>query len=142
MLRAKPASQLFRDTGRWCHCAADSNPQRKETDDMNPTIELSTPSKQQVRSLIVAHKNELRAFGVRRLGLFGSFVRGEQREGSDIDVLAEFEEKRKTFDHFMALCFFLEELFKRKVDVLTRESLSPHIGPHILREVEYVALDD
>jgi predicted nucleotidyltransferase len=80
--------------------------------------------------------------GVRRLGLFGSFVRGEQHADSDIDVLVEFEQGQKSFDHFMDLCFFLEELFKRKVEVLTRESLSPHIGPHILKELEYVAFDD
>ena len=109
---------------------------------MNPTIESATLNEQQIRSLLSAHKVELRALGVRRLGLFGSFVRGEQRSNSDVDMLVEFEQGQKSFDHFMALCFFLEELFKRKVDVLTRESLSPHIGPHILKEVEYVSLDD
>jgi hypothetical protein len=109
---------------------------------MNPTIESATLDARQIRSLLSAHKVELRALGAKRLGLFGSFVRGEPRADSDIDVLVEFAQGQKNFDHFMALCFFLEELFQRKVDVLTRESLSPHIGPHILKEVEYVALDD
>src|SRR5919205_76496 len=55
----------------------------------------------------------------------------------DVDILVEFEEGRKSFDNFMRLSFFLEELFGRRVELLTAESLSPHIGPHILREVEY-----
>jgi predicted nucleotidyltransferase len=91
-----------------------------------------------ILSLIETHQGEIRAFGVRRLGLFGSFVRGEQREGSDVDVLVEFDRGRKTFDAFMRLAFYLEDLFGRPVELVTPESLSPYIGPHILDEVEYV----
>jgi len=93
--------------------------------DVVQTLEESTPA--------------LRALGVKRLGLFGSFVRDEQRSTSDVDILVEFEAGRKTFDAFMELCFFLEDLLKRRVEVLTPESLSPHIGPRILKEVEYVS---
>ena len=82
----------------------------------------------------------LRRFGVRRIGLFGSFARGHQHEDSDIDLLVEFEEGRKTFDNFMSLSFFLEDLFGRKVEVVTRKSLSPYLGPRILKEVEYVTV--
>ncbi len=91
---------------------------------------------------MVLHQNRgrLRALGVSRIGLFGSFVRGEQHPHSDIDLLVEFEVGKKTFDGFMALSFFLEELLLRRVEVITAESLSPHLGPHILKEVEYVAL--
>ncbi len=73
-------------------------------------------------------------------GLFGSFVRGDQRADSDVDVLVEFEEGQKTFDHFIGLSFLLEDLLGRRVELVTCDSLSPHIGPHILREVEYVSL--
>jgi hypothetical protein len=92
--------------------------------------------------LMILHQNQVRlkALGVSRIGLFGSFVRGEQRPDSDIDLLVEFEVGKKTFDAFMGLSFFLEEILQRKVEVITTESLSPHIGPHILKEVEYVAL--
>jgi predicted nucleotidyltransferase len=72
--------------------------------------------------------------------LFGSFVRGEQHPGSDIDLLVEFEPTRKTFDGFMALSFFLEEILQHKVELVTTESLSPYLGPHILSEVQDVAL--
>ena len=80
-----------------------------------------------------------RSLGVRRLGLFGSFRRGEARPDSDVDLLVEFEPGRKSFDSFMSLGFFLESILGRRVELLTPESLSPYIGPRILREVEYVA---
>ena len=84
-------------------------------------------------------QEQIRAFGVKRYGLFGSFVRGEHTDESDVDILVEFEPGQKTFDHFMHLAFFLEELLGRPVDLVTLESLSPYIGPHILQEVEYAA---
>jgi uncharacterized protein len=88
------------------------------------------------------HENHLRrrAFGVRRIGLFGSFVRGEERPDSDIDLLVEFESDKKSFDVFMELSFFLEDLLRHRIELVTRESLSPYIGPHILKEVEYATL--
>ena len=98
---------------------------------------MPVKDKQEVFALLAENEAELRRLGVRRCGLFGSFARGEQEGRSDVDILVEFEPGRKTFDSFMALAFFLEDLFGRKVDLLTPESLSPYIGPHILREVEY-----
>jgi uncharacterized protein len=97
-------------------------------------------SKDEVFTLLRANNEQLRQLGVRRFALFGSFVRGEQDKHSDIDVLVEFAEGQKTFDHFMQLSFFLEELFGRKVDLVTPESLSPYIGPHILHEAEYATV--
>lgn len=92
-----------------------------------------------ILSLIQEREDEIRAFGVKRLGLFGSFVRGQQRESSDVDLLVEFEAGRKTFDAFIQLAFFLEDLLGRPVELVTTESLSPHFGPHILKEVKYAA---
>ncbi|HEX2077538.1 MAG TPA: nucleotidyltransferase domain-containing protein [Longimicrobium sp.] len=82
----------------------------------------------------------IRALGVRRLALFGSFVRGEQRSGSDVDLLVEFEQDQKTLTNFMGLADLLEELLGRKVQLVSRDGLSPHIGPHILKEAEHVPL--
>lgn len=82
----------------------------------------------------------IRAFGVRNIALFGSFARGEQRSGSDVDLLVDFEEGRKNFDNFMGLIVFLEELLGRKVQVVTRDGLRPYIGPHILGEAQDVPL--
>lgn len=100
---------------------------------------MTTQTKQSVLSRLQEHSEEIRALGVRRLGLFGSFVRGQQDEESDVDILVEFVPGRKGFDNFIRLAFFLEELFQRRVELITPESLSPYIGPHILKEIEYVS---
>jgi uncharacterized protein len=99
-----------------------------------------TKTKQDILDALDHHRSQLRALGVRRLGLFGSFVRGQQHPDSDIDLLVEFEAGRKTFDTFMELSFFLEEVLEHRIELVTVESLSPHLGPHILKEVEYAAL--
>ena len=82
---------------------------------------------------------ELVGVGVHAVGLFGSVVRDEATVESDVDVLVEFEPGQKTFDHFMGVCFLLEEAFGQHVEVVTPEALSPYIGPHIMKEVEYVS---
>ncbi|HEU4594024.1 MAG TPA: nucleotidyltransferase family protein [Pyrinomonadaceae bacterium] len=97
-------------------------------------------SKEQVFDLLRQAQPQLRRFGVKRCGVFGSFVRGEQNDESDVDILVEFDAGQKTFDNFMRLAFFLEDLFGRKVELFTPESLSPYIGPHILREAEYATV--
>lgn len=88
------------------------------------------------------HANEqaVRAFGVRRLGLFGSFRRDEARPDSDVDLFVEFQPGAATFDHFMGLSLYCEELLGRQVEIVTPNSLSPYLGPAILDEVEYVVV--
>ena len=95
-------------------------------------------TKQEVIDTLVANEFQLVKFGVKRVGLFGSFVREEQTDESDIDVLVEFETGCDTFINLLNLYDFLQGLFARPVEVVTLKSLSPYIGPHILREVEYV----
>jgi predicted nucleotidyltransferase len=97
-------------------------------------------TKQDILDVLEQNQSRLRTLGVSRIGLFGSFVRGEQRLDSDIDLLVEFEPARKTFDTFMELSFFLEEVLEHRIELVTVESLSPYIGPHILKEIEYAAL--
>lgn len=84
--------------------------------------------------ILKSHEREIKKrFGVRRIGLFGSFARGEQKDTSDVDILVEFEEP--TFDNFMNLAFFLEDLFSRRVELVTPDSLSPYIAPYVKKEV-------
>lgn len=83
-------------------------------------------------------ESEIRSLGVRRLALFGSFVRGESGAASDVDVLVEFEPDRKTFDSLLTLGDMLERLWHRRVELVTTEALSPYVGPHILAEAEDV----
>jgi predicted nucleotidyltransferase len=85
-----------------------------------------------------AAEPEIRRLGVRRLALFGSVLRNQARPESDVDVLVEFTPGEKTFDHFMALADLLESILEHPVEVVTTESLSPFIGPHILAEARDV----
>ncbi len=85
-------------------------------------------------------REKLASLGVVDIGLFGSFVRNEQTPSSDIDLLVEFNPEMHSFDNFIETVFFLEELFGRKVELVTPEALSPYIGPYILREVEHVPI--
>jgi predicted nucleotidyltransferase len=95
-------------------------------------------TKQDLLRVLAEYHSQVKALGVKRLGLFGSFVRDEPHDTSDVDLLVEFEAGQKTFDHFMALSFLLEDLLQRHIELVTPEALSPYIGPYILREVEYV----
>jgi predicted nucleotidyltransferase len=72
-------------------------------------------------------------FHVKRIGLFGSFARGDENETSDVDIMVEFEQP--TFDNFMKLAFFLEDLLGKKVELVTPDSLSPYIAPYVKDEV-------
>ena len=84
------------------------------------------------------HNMEIKAFGFKSLGLFGSFVRGNANIDSDVDLLVDFIPGQKNFDNFIGLSFYLEELLGRKVELLTPQSLPKYIGPHILKQVENV----
>jgi len=98
-------------------------------------------TKEQVLTLLQQHQQELRKFGINQFGIFGSFVRDKDiHQESDVDILVTFQEGQKTFDNFMHLSFYLEDLFGRSIDLITPESLSPYIGSRILNEVEYVSI--
>ena len=97
-------------------------------------------TKIQLIQLIITNSEIIKQFGVDKIGLFGSFVRNEQTDKSDVDFLVEFKKEKKTYQNFMALAEFLESLLGRKVEIVTPQSLSPYIGPHIIKSVEYVAL--
>ncbi len=70
--------------------------------------------------------------------MFGSFVRNRQTSTSDIDLIADFEQGKKNYDNFIGLAYYLEELLNRRVELVTSNSLSPYIRPHIEEEVEYI----
>jgi len=97
-------------------------------------------TKEKIFDVICKSRTELYSLGVRSIGLFGSHVRGNAKAQSDVDILVEFDPDKKTFDNFMDTCFLLENLLGRKVELVTKESLSPYIGPYVLEEVEYVPI--
>jgi len=90
-----------------------------------------------ITSILKQHKEELKAkYEVEEIGIFGSCVRGEQRRGSDIDVLVEFRPDAKvSLLGFINMENYLSELLGCKVDLVEKSALKPRIGRRILREV-------
>lgn len=94
---------------------------------------------QDIYAALAKRKSEIQTkFHVREIGIFGSFVRGEQTRRSDVDILVDFEPEYITFDNYMSLLFFLESRLRRKVDLVTRDAVRKELQPYILREVVYV----
>jgi uncharacterized protein len=88
---------------------------------------------------LLARLRKLKPIAVSRykaktIGLFGSFVRGQQSDGSDIDVLVDFEEGADLFD-LMGLSLYLEEALQRKVDVVPKRALRAELRESVLLEV-------
>ncbi|PKL60280.1 MAG: nucleotidyltransferase [Methanomicrobiales archaeon HGW-Methanomicrobiales-4] len=92
--------------------------------------------------ILIITKNSLpdiqRKYGVKKIGIFGSYARNEQSSDSDVDVLVEFKNGEATFDNFMQLASYLEEIFSRHVDLLTCGGISKHIRPYIEKEVIWI----
>lgn len=98
----------------------------------------TTKSIQKIKKILLSHKQDLSdKYGVREIGIFGSYVRNENRKNSDIDILVELE-KPMGFFKFIRLERYLSELLGAKVDLVTKNALKPHIGQRILAEVIYV----
>jgi len=93
---------------------------------------------EEIRKLLLKHKGEFtEQFGLKEIGIFGSYVRGEQREESGIDILVELE-KPVGFVKFLKLENALSQILGVRVEIVTRKALKPHIGKRILQEVRYV----
>ena len=97
-------------------------------------------TKKEIIYSLQGKREEILQLGVKRLGIFGSVVRNEQNPNSDIDIIVEFFPGKKSFHNFMQLAFLLEDTFQKKIDLVTPESISKYIYPHIQKEIEYVPL--
>ncbi len=96
-------------------------------------------TKENILDILKSSKAELSKLGIANVGLFGSYLRNEQSDKSDIDLLIDFEPGKENFDNYMAVYDLFENIFKnQKVEVLTKNGLSKYIGPKILKEVMYV----
>ena len=91
-----------------------------------------------LKKLTVAAPAIRTQFGVTKIGIFGSFARGEQTKKSDVDVLVDFAQGYATLHNFVGLADYLEALFRRKVDLLTESSLSNLIRPYIEKDVIWI----
>lgn len=77
-------------------------------------------------------------FHVKEIGIFGSYVKGEQKSRSDIDILVVFEKGHKDFFNYMKLKSHLEELLESKVDLVIKDAVKERLREKILNEVVYV----
>jgi predicted nucleotidyltransferase len=99
---------------------------------------------EEIIKALTKHNDILKKYKVKKIGLFGSYVRGEHKRRSDIDFLVAFDmyafdrNFKGYSDNFMNLQCALEKLLRRKIDLLTENSISPYIKPYIMKEVQYV----
>ncbi len=96
-------------------------------------MEFQSSNHQAILALLRERIDTIHSYGVSSLALFGSAARNETTETSDLDFLVEFE-GTATFDRYMDLKFFLEDLFNKPVDLVTRRSLKPEIRAAVLKE--------
>jgi len=103
-------------------------------------VRLSGMRLDEIKEKLAKYKEDLRArFKVKELGIFGSYVKSVQKEGSDLDVLVEFEEDAKlSLLDVVGLEFELSDLLGVKVDLVEKKTLKPYIGQRVLEEVVYV----
>ena len=91
-----------------------------------------------IKEILKKHEKELKEkYGIKEIGIFGSYLRGEAKEESDLDILVEFE-KTIGFFKFLELEEYLSNLIGIKVDLVSKKALKPHIGKYILKEVVIV----
>ncbi|MBN8701894.1 MAG: nucleotidyltransferase family protein [Bacteroidetes bacterium] len=103
-------------------------------------MNLPVKTKQELIDRLLSNQEHITSYGVKRLGIFGSFVRDAAKETSDIDFYVDIAPEYKTLKNFIGLGDYLEQLTGRKIELVTPQSLSKYIGPYILKEVEYVPL--
>ncbi len=102
--------------------------------------EVKKSNLERIRNILKEHKEELKEkYEVNKIGIFGSYVREEQREVSDIDILVEFKPNaRISLLDFVGLENYIGDLLEIKVDLVEKSALKPRIGKHILKEIVYL----
>ncbi|MEK9150111.1 MAG: nucleotidyltransferase family protein [Candidatus Desantisbacteria bacterium] len=95
---------------------------------------------ERIKEILANHKKDINEkYRVKEIGIFGSYVRGEERQRSDLDVLVEFDDDaRMDLIKFVELEYYISKLLKVKIDLVEKSVLKPRIGKHILREVVYL----
>lgn len=102
---------------------------------------MQIKSKHDIFAGLKSNADKIRNFGVVKIGVFGSYVKNLQTEQSDIDFFVEFDPQKKSYRNFSNLAFFLQDMFHKKVEIVTPQSLNRYFGHKILKEVEYVFLN-
>jgi predicted nucleotidyltransferase len=110
-----------------------------------PSIEVRHNSRRQqmkrlkeIQKHLRTHKKELKKnYKVKEIGIFGSYIRGDQKEKSDLDILVDFDETIGLF-RFVSLERYLSRILGVKVDLVMKSALKPRIGKRILNEVRFI----
>ncbi len=92
---------------------------------------------EQIIKKIESNKEEIKKRGVKKIGLFGSFLKGKQKPKSDVDILIEFKEP--TFDNYAEVLILLERILKKKIDLVTKSSLRPELK-YVINETAYARI--
>ena len=101
-------------------------------------MKKAVTSVEEARAILREHKDEVvRRYRVSEIGIFGSFVRGEQKRRSDIDILVEYDEVPDMFE-FINLGRYLQRLLRKKIDLVSKEAIRPELKDRILREIVYI----
>ena len=103
-------------------------------------MKKTTKSIEEVKNILKEHKEEVsRKYKVSEIGIFGSFVRGEQRKRSDIDILVEFDQRNiPGLLKFIEMERYLEKLLRKKVELVRKGGIRPELRKIILKEVIYI----
>lgn len=103
-------------------------------------MKKTAKSIEEVKNILKEHKEEVsRKYKVSEIGIFGSFVRGEQRKRSDIDILVEFDQRNiPGLLKFIEMERYLEKLLRKKVDLVRKGGIRPELRKIILKEVVYI----
>lgn len=103
-------------------------------------LSVSQFSVEKIKSTLKKHEHILNdKYGVKEIGVFGSYVKDKAKKSSDLDILIEFQEDADiSLLEFIALENYLSDIFGVKVDLVMKDSLKPRIGKHILKEVAYL----
>jgi len=107
------------------------------------TMKSKTMNDETIIKILEQNNNILKKYKVKRIGLFGSYARGQQKKNSDIDLLVEFDlnmfgkDYQGLYDTFSELSHYLENLFGKKVDLIPDDSLSPYIKAYVNKDIKW-----
>jgi len=102
-------------------------------------MSIPVKNKEELIARMIRHETKIMSHGVKKLGIFGSFVKNRMSEQSDVDFFVDFEPAHKTFQNFMQLADLLEDITGRHIELVTPQSLNKFTGKYILQEIEYVS---
>ena len=97
-------------------------------------------TREKILNKIEQNSKKLKKYGVKSIGLFGSYIKNKQTAKSDIDIVVEFKRGKKTIDNHMELKFLLEDLLECRVDLVIAEAIKPDLKSYVMDEVKYAGV--